>query len=134
MNKNKPLQFTQLAGGSLFKDVQAKFEKAQVEALIEKVGAKLILEIAIAPPGNDDPTGAIGYTVHYTLGKKKARVLNTLVNRDTGLVYADGLSDPRQVAMFEEQFPQEGSVDTETGEVLPPPNTAPFQPRRAENG
>ena len=130
MNKNIPLQFTQLAGGALFADVQAKFKKAQEECLIEKVGAKLILEIAIAPPGVDEPTGAVGYTVHYTLGKKKARVLTTLVNRETGLIYADGLSDPRQIAMFESQFPQEGTVDTETGEVLPTPKNGPFQPRR----
>lgn len=132
MNKNRPLQFTQLAGGALFHDVQAKFQKAQAECLMEKVSAKLTLEIAIAPPSNDDPTGAVGYSVHFTMGKKKARVLNTLVNRETGLIYADGLSDPRQVAMFEDQFQQEGTVDVETGEVLPAPGKTTFQPRREE--
>lgn len=134
MDKNKPLQFTQLAGGNFFREAQEQFEEAQREAIRKGVSSKLSIEIAIAPPGLDDLTGAMGYSVHYVLGKKKAKVLNTLVNRESGLVYADGLTDPRQVQMFNDQFP-EGEVDKETGEVLPRrSNVTTFEPRSAQNG
>lgn len=128
-NPSTPLLFTQIGRGALSTELQQKFEKAQTEAMAEGVGAKVTLEIAIVPPETGELTGAIAYTIGVAYGKKRHKPLSTLVNEETGLIYADGAGDPRQLGMFED-------VDRDTGEVIPTaqPVSSPFQPRRASNG
>lgn len=126
---NTPMLVTQLNRGALIAELQEKFEKAQREGIAEGVPARLVLEIAIVPPDPGDLTGTIGWQTHVTYGKKKHKAVSTLVNQDTGLIYADGAGDPRQLGMFEER------VDTETGEVTlsAKPAVSPIQPRRSVN-
>lgn len=127
---NTPLLLTQLGRGAMIAEIQEKFEKAQKEAISQGVPAKLVLEIAIIPPEPGDLTGAIGWQTGISYGKKKHKSVSTLVNQETGLIYADGAGDPRQLGMFEER------VDPETGEVVSPLTkpTPAFQPRRSVNG
>lgn len=127
-NQNVPMLLTQIGRGALTQELQEKFEKAQKEAISEGVPAKLTLEVAIHPPEQGDITGAIGWQIGVSYGKKKHKAVSTLVNSD-GLIYADGAGDPRQLGMFEER------IDQDTGEVLNPANPPiTLQPRREANG
>lgn len=130
---NTPLLLTQLGRGAMVAELQERFEKAQREAMAEGVSAKLTLEIAILPPEPGDLTGAIGWQTGISYGKKKHKSVSTLVNTETGLIYADGAGDPRQLGMFDMETER---VDPDTGEVLSPANKpAPaFSPRRSVNG
>lgn len=90
--KERKLAFYEIGKGSMAHEAQALFEELQEHALRTGTPTKLTIEIAIAPPTDDDQRyGKIQYQLSHKKAPLKSKGYTTLFKH--GCIIQDGDSD-----------------------------------------